>query len=66
MRLNEALHPLLTPVHVRTLKDFRIESVAQLLAKEPESLAGILRISYSQVRTNILVGDRGSIHLLTH
>ena len=49
MELTEITHAALTPVRVKTLNQFQVETLADLLSKPPESIARILRLSYTQV-----------------
>jgi len=48
MKLSESVHVIFTPRNVRRLKDFHIETLMHFLGKDPERLARILHISYSQ------------------
>ena len=50
MELCEITHPALTPARVKTLAQFQIETLADLLSNPAESVARILNISFSQVR----------------
>ena len=49
MDLSEITHPALTPARVKTLAQFQIETLADLLSNPAESIARILNISYTQV-----------------
>ena len=49
MDLSEITHPALTPARVKTLAQFQIETLADLLSNQAESIARILNISYTQV-----------------
>ncbi|XP_023341520.1 DNA repair protein RAD51 homolog 4 [Eurytemora carolleeae] len=48
MDLSEITHPALTPARVKTLAQFQIETLADLLSNPAESIARILNISYTQ------------------
>jgi len=49
MKLSNSLHPLLTDPLIYILQQFHITSLSQLLAKEPEQVASITKLSYSSV-----------------